>query len=90
MKPFPTEEDLKRLAIWRKDFESHCKNHPKVGTWGRGRRHQLCDECLLAAEQAGAREADATWADLVYEETHAMTRRDGWPFKYHRTTVRLK
>ena len=87
---FPTPEDLKRLAAWRKDFESHCKNHPQVVTWGRGRRYQLCDDCLLAAENAGAREADATWSDLVYEEDSHMCRRDGSRIKTYRTTVRIK
>ena len=44
-------------------FDLMCRNHPERVIDERGRWDCFCTECYINAWNAGARQADATWAD---------------------------
>ena len=44
-------------------FDLFCKNHPERLIDPMGRPDWLCRECYINAWNAGARQADAHWAD---------------------------
>lgn len=58
-------------------FDLMCKNHPEREIDERGRADRFCSECYIKAWNAGARVADATWADDPKANTFMETNSEG-------------
>lgn len=93
---FPTEADRKRLAAWRAHWESHCGNHPERAIDPEGKADRHCAECLHAARNRGAAQADAHWSDIVIEEVVKVWESNegstpgAGQYRYYTETKRLK